>query len=135
MKHATGTFNVKITPQKVDNAEAQTAGVGRNSIQKEFEGAIVGAGHAEMLWSGAPPTSGAYVALEKVTGSVHGRPGSFMLMHSAVMYRGTPDDWVVRVIPDSGTGELTGISGTLTIQIADGKHSYDFAYTLPGEGR
>ena len=103
MKHAKGTFNVKITPEKVDNIAAQTATVGRNSIEKQLEGAIVGVSHAEMLWSGDPSTSGAYVAIEKVIGSLDGREGTFMLMHSAVMNRGTPEDWQIRVIPDSGT--------------------------------
>jgi hypothetical protein len=131
MKHAKGTFNVKITPEKVDNIAAQTATVGRNSIEKQLEGAIVGVSHAEMLWSGDPSTSGAYVAIEKVIGSLDGREGTFMLMHSAVMNRGTPEDWQIRVIPDSGTGELAGISGKLTIEISGGKHSYDFAYELP----
>jgi len=128
--HATGTFEVKINPQSADNPDAKAANVGRNSWEKQFKGALVGFSHGEMLYTGDPATSGAYVALEKVTGSLQGRSGSFVFLHSAVMNRGTPQDWVVRVVPDSGTDELQGLQGTLTIVIEGEKHSYDFAYTL-----
>ena len=74
--------------------------------------------------------SGVYVAVERVTGSLHGRTGSFILHHLGLMVRGVPQ-LTVSVVPDSGTGELVGIAGTLNIIRADGKHSYDFAYTLP----
>ena len=82
------------------------------------------------LGTGAKGSSGGYVALEIVTGSLKGRAGTFVLQHSATMNRGTPH-LSVTVVPDSGTGQLTGLSGTMEIIIADGKHSYDFEYTLP----
>jgi hypothetical protein len=74
--------------------------------------------------------SGAYVAIERVTGTLGGRNGSFVLQHTGIMNRGTPE-LKIAVVPDSGTGQLTGLTGTMNIKIADGKHSYDFDYTLP----
>ncbi len=77
--------------------------------------------------------SGAYVAIENVTGTLKGHTGSFVLQHSGTMTQGAPQ-LTITVVPDSGTGQLTGISGKMTITIApDGKHSYDFEYTLPGK--
>lgn len=131
MLHATGTFDVKIIPLTPDNAAATSAGIGRNAIEKQFHGDIVGSSTAEMLYSGNPNDSGAYVALEKVTGTVQGRKGSFMLIHSGVMNRGTPQDWVVRIVPDSGTDELAGIRGECKILISGGQHSYELTYELP----
>jgi hypothetical protein len=74
--------------------------------------------------------SGGYVAMERVTGALKGRSGSFVLQHSGTMTRGTPQ-LSVKVVPDSGTGQLEGLAGTLTIKIDEGKHSYEFDYTLP----
>jgi hypothetical protein len=74
--------------------------------------------------------SGGYVAMERVTGTLKGRAGSFVLQHSGTMTRGTPT-LSVTVVPDSGTGQLEGITGTLTIKVDQGKHSYEFEYTLP----
>jgi hypothetical protein len=74
--------------------------------------------------------SAAYVAIERITGTLHGRTGTFVLQHSGTLTRGAPHQNIT-VVPDSGTGQLAGISGTMTINIADGKHSYDFEYTLP----
>jgi hypothetical protein len=74
--------------------------------------------------------SGAYVAIEKVSGTLHGRTGSFVLQHSGTMTQGAPL-LTITVVPDSGTGQLAGITGKMNITIADGKHSYDFEYTLP----
>jgi hypothetical protein len=71
-----------------------------------------------------------YVAVEKVTGSLHGRSGTFMLQHSGTMTRGTPQ-LSVTVVPDSGTGQLEGLTGKMAINIVDGKHFYDFEYALP----
>jgi Protein of unknown function (DUF3224) len=68
--------------------------------------------------------------IERVTGTLRGRNGSFVLQHAAVVNRGMPE-LRIAVVPDSGTGQLTGLSGTMNIKIADGKHSYDFEYTLP----
>jgi hypothetical protein len=73
--------------------------------------------------------SGAYVAIERVSGTLQGRSGTFVLQHSGTMTRGTPE-LTITVVPDSGTGQLVGLEGKMTIKIADGKHSYEFEYTL-----
>jgi hypothetical protein len=127
--HATGTFEVKMTPQP---AEEGDAGLGRMSIDKQFHGDLEGTSKGFMLASAATVVkgSGGYVAMERVTGALKGHTGSFVLQHSGTMTRGTPT-LSVTVVPDSGTGQLEGISGTLTIKIDQGKHSYEFEYTLP----
>lgn len=129
--HASGTFEVKVQPQQADHPAAQGAGLQRLSIDKRFHGALEATSQGEMLASGDGRTSGAYVALEKVTGSLDGREGSFVLMHSAVMVDGTPRDWSVVVVAGSGTDALTGIEGAMRIRIADGRHFYDFDYRVP----
>lgn len=129
--HASGAFDVKIEPQKTDNPPAQAAGLARLSLDKQYHGALAAAGQGEMLASGDASQSGAYVAIEKVTGSLHDRRGSFVLVHSAVMNRGVPENWSVAVVPDSGTELLAGLSGTMKITIENGKHFYDLSYTLP----
>jgi hypothetical protein len=127
---AKGTFEVKLTPQ-AEGDKSGPAGVGRMSIDKQFHGDLEGASKGEML---AVTTevkgSAGYVAMEHVSGTLQGRTGTFMLQHSGTMTRGTPQ-LNVTVVPDSGTGQLAGLSGRMTIQIADGKHSYEFEYTLP----
>ena len=125
MQRATGTFEVKLTPQ--DTADTS---LGRLTIAKEFRGDIDGTSNGEML-SAMTSTKGSagYVAIERVTGKLAGRNGTFVLQHSGTMTRGAPH-LVISVVPDSGTGELAGIAGTMTIDIADGKHSYTFDYTL-----
>ncbi|MPZ16424.1 MAG: DUF3224 family protein [Luteitalea sp.] len=128
---ANGTFDVKITPQQADNPDAQAANVSRLSLNKQYHGILEAAGHGEMLAFGDGTQSGAYVAVEKVSGTLQGREGSFALVHRAVMRSGVPEGWSVTVIPDSGTGELAGLEGSMTIILADGKHSYEFSYTLP----
>jgi hypothetical protein len=102
------------------------------SIDKQFHGDLEGSSKGFMLSSAATVVkgSGGYVAMEKVTGTLKGRSGSFVLQHSGTMTRGTPQ-MSVTVVPDSGNGQLVGISGTMTIKIDNGKHSYDFEYTLP----
>lgn len=129
--HAQGSFDVKIKPQQADNPEAKAAQLARLSIDKQFHGALEATSTGEMLASSDGVGSGAYVALEKVTGVLQGRKGSFVLLHSAVMTQGTPRQWSVTVVPDSGTDQLHGLAGAMTITITDGKHDYDFAYTLP----
>jgi hypothetical protein len=126
-----GTFDVKLIPLTVDNAPARAAGIGRNAIEKRLQGDIEGVSHAEMLYSGDPSGYGSYVAIEKISGSLKGRTGSFVLMHSGLMNDGKPEHWVVRVVPGSGTDQLQGLAGTMAIIISNGKHSYDFSYTLP----
>ena len=129
--HVAGTFDVKVQPQQPDHPAARASGLGRLSLDKRFHGPLDGISQGEMLASGDGRESGAYVALEKVTGTLDGRSGSFVLMHSAVMVRGTPQDWSVKVVHDSGTGELAGLAGTMTIRIESGRHYYDLEYSLP----
>lgn len=124
---AKGTFDVKLTP----GPEDKESGVGRMTIDKQYHGELEGAARGEMLSSLSPVQgSGAYVAIERVNGTLRGRAGTFMLQHRGVMTRGAPD-LSVAVVPDSGTGELTGLAGKMQIIIAGGKHSYEFEYTLP----
>ena len=129
-KHASGTFDVTITPQTDDGISDPT--VGRMSIDKQYHGDLDGAGLGQMLTGMAAEVkdSGTYVAIERVRGTLHGRKGTFALAHSGTMTRGA-QSLVITVIPDTGTEELTGITGTLTIDIVDGKHFYTFDYTLP----
>ena len=127
MQQAHGTFTVKISPLTPGPAE----GLGRFSIDKEIHGDLDATTKGEML-SGGDPKSGTagYVAIEMVTGTLAGKPGSFALQHFATMDASGPKMSVV-VVPGSGTGELKGIAGTFTIKIEGGVHSYELAYTLP----
>jgi hypothetical protein len=128
--HAQGSFDVKVTPQPPeDKSEGLT--LGRMLLDKQFHGDLEAIGHGQMLTGmTAVQGSGAYVAIERVTGTLNGRRGSFILHHLGIMTRGAPQ-LNVTVVPDSGNGELVGLAGTMTIIIADGKHTYDFAYSLP----
>jgi len=126
--HATGPFDVKVTPQDDKTGDPL---LGRMTLDKQYHGDLEATGKGQMLTAGsAVKSSGAYVAIEKVTGTLHGRSGSFVLQHSGTMTQGTPQ-MSVTVVPDSGTGQLAGIAGKMTINIVGGKHSYDFEYTLP----
>lgn len=127
-QHARGTFTVNLQPLTPTPAE----GIARFSIDKQLDGDLQATSKGEMF-SGGNPKAGAagYVAIEVVTGTVHGKSGSFALQHSATM-DGNGRNMSVIIVPGSGTGELTGISGTFDIQIASGQHSYDLEYTLPG---
>lgn len=128
--HAKGTFEVKLVPQTVTHSELAES-IGRMSIDKKFAGDLTGTSLGEMLSAmGTVKGSAGYVAIEKVTGSLHGKSGTFCLQHTGVMNRGTPS-LTVTVIPDSGTGELAGLSGTLTIKIENKQHYYELDYTLP----
>lgn len=129
MTHASGTFEVKMTSEVTDEKETQAA-FGRMSIDKRFHGDLEGTSKGVMLSAGTGVTGSAgYVAMERVSGTLHGRTGTFVLQHSGTMTRGTPL-LNVAVVPDSGTGQLTGLAGRMDITIADGKHSYVFEYTL-----
>jgi hypothetical protein len=127
---ASGTFEVKVNVQKADNQEAESAKLGRMSLDKQFHGELEATSAGEML-SVATEVRGSagYVAIERVHGTLHGRTGSFALQHSGTMTRGEPQ-LSVTVVPDSGTGQLAGIAGKMTIQIVEGKHFYEFQYTL-----
>ena len=127
--HASGTFDVKLTPLALDD-KAADATLARMSIDKHFHGDLEAASKGEMLSAGtAVKGSAGYVAIERVIGALHGRTGTFVLQHTATMTRGAPQ-LSVGVVPDSGTGQLAGLAGKMTIQIADGKHSYHFEYTI-----
>jgi hypothetical protein len=126
--HAKGTFEVKMTAQPGEDKSEDA--VGRWSGEKQFHGDLEGTSKVQMLGvQTAVKGSAGYVAIEKVTGTIAGRAGSFVLQHSGSMNRGNLQ-LSVTVVPDSGTGQFTGISGSMTIEIKDGKHFYDFAYTL-----
>ena len=126
---AHGTFEIKLDPQTPgDHAEA--AYVGRMSIDKRFQGDLEGSSQGEMLTVNTDVEGSAgYVALEQVSGSLHGRRGSFILLHQGIMTRGAPQ-LTITVVPDSGSDQLEGIAGTMAIEIVDGEHRYDFEYTL-----
>jgi hypothetical protein len=128
-KHATGTFDVKLNVQTDDKVGDPS--VGRMSIDKVFHGDLEAISKGQMLSTVTEVKGSAgYVAIERVTGTLQGRAGSFSLQHNATMNRGVPELNVI-VIPDSGTGQLVGLTGKLNIIITDGKHSYEFDYTLP----
>jgi hypothetical protein len=127
--HAAGPFDVKVIPadDKFDDPL-----LARMTIDKQYHGELEGTAKGQMLTAGsAAKGSGAYVAIEKVTGTLQGRTGTFVLQHSGTMTQGAPQ-LNITVVPDSGTGQLAGIAGKMNIKIAEGgKHFYDFEYTLP----
>ena len=130
-KHASGTFEVKVNPQKPDNPEAEAANFGRMSLDKRFSGDLEATSKGEMLGAMTEVKGSAgYVALERVSGTLGGRTGTFVLQHSGTMTHGVPQ-MSVHVVPDSGTGDLAGLSGSMTIKIEDGNHFYEFEYQLP----
>ncbi|HEX4947523.1 MAG TPA: DUF3224 domain-containing protein [Blastocatellia bacterium] len=125
---ASGTFDVKLVPQ---DDKSDDALLGRMTIDKQFHGDLEATSKGQML-TGMTATKGSagYVAIEKVSGALHGHKGTFVLQHSGTMTRGEPS-LSITVVPDSGTGELVGLTGKMTIKIEDGKHFYEFYYTLP----
>jgi Protein of unknown function (DUF3224) len=128
-KQATGTFAVEMKPLALAHEDAGPL-LGRRSIDKTFHGDLEATSQGEMLSAGtAVKGSAGYVAIERVTGRLHGKSGSFVLQHTGTMTRGAAE-LVVSVVPDSGTDELEGLSGRLAITIADGRHSYSFDYAL-----
>jgi hypothetical protein len=128
--HANGTFEVKMAPQPTEVGVGD-ASIGRMALDKQYSGDLQATGKGQMLAiRSAVEGSAGYVALEKVSGTLHGRSGAFALQHSGTMTRGVPQ-LIVSVVPDSGSDELLGMAGTLTITQTDGKHFYDLEYTLP----
>ena len=125
-QYASGPFDVKLIPQKPDSDVAQSANFGRMFIDKLFHGDLEATSKGEMI---AAQTEVKGVAMERVTGALKGRKGSFVLQHNATMNRGVPE-LSITVVPDSGTDEVIGLAGKMNIIIADGKHSYEFNYTL-----
>lgn len=133
MPRATGTFTVRLTPRQPDSPEAEKAQLGRMSIDKQFHGDLEAASAGEMLSAiSAVKGSAGYVAMERVSGSLHGRSGSFVLQHHATMNRGVPQ-LSISVVPDSAAAGLEGLTGAMDIQIDNGAHSYTFDYTLPAQ--
>ena len=135
-ERATGSFDVKVTPQKPDTQVARAANLSRLTIDKRFHGDLEGISKGEML---ALQTeikgSAGYVALERVTGKLKGRSGSFVLQHSGTMNRGD-EDTHVSVVPDSATLELRGLSGRMKISVAaDGAHSYEFDFRIDAKAQ
>lgn len=129
-RRITGSFEVKLTPLELNNPQAGPT-LGRRAIDKRFHGELEAHSQGEMLSAGSPVQGSAgYVAIERVSGTLAGRSGSFVLMHNATMNRGAPRLSIV-VVPDSGTGELEGLSGSMGIRIENKQHYYDFDYTLP----
>ena len=127
-QHANGTFEVKLAPQ--DDKTGDTS-IGRMTFEKQWQGDVQGTSTGQMLTGGDVKTGSAgYVAIEKFTGSVKGRKGTFIFQHSATMTAGK-GDLTITVVPGSGTEDLKGISGMLSIKIENGKHFYDFEYSLP----
>jgi hypothetical protein len=128
--HAEGTFDVKTSPLPADESLTGTT-IGRFGLDKQFQGDLEAVSKGEMLGAGNPATGTAgYVAIEQVTGALNGRTGSFALQHCGTMVD-NKFELIVKVVPGSGTDDLTGISGTMTIKIVSGKHSYLFDYELP----
>jgi hypothetical protein len=129
-KHATGPFDVKLAPQGEDD-KAEGSTLARYSLDKQYHGDLDATAKGTMLTAGTDVKGSAgYVAIERVTGKLNGLTGSFVLQHSGTLTRGAPVQSIT-VVPDSGTGQLTGLSGKLTVIIEVGKHSYSFDYTLP----
>ena len=129
MNRATGTFEVKLNPQQLADKTAD-ATIGRLSIDKQFQGDLEAVSKGEMLSAGTSVKGSAgYVAIERVSGTLQGRSGAFVLQHTGTMTRGAAQ-LSVTVVPDSGTGQLAGLAGEVTINIVDGKHFYDFEYTI-----
>ena len=124
---ASGTFEVKLNPQD----EGPDAPVGRMTIDKQFEGDLAGTSKGTMVMASSSSVKGSagYVAIEKVTGTLNGRRGSFYLQHNGTMTRGA-GELSINVIPDTGTDDLVGLRGKMNIIIADGQHSYEFEYEL-----
>ena len=130
--HASGTFEVSLTPHPGDagNGNGGEQVVGRMIIDKQFDGDLKASSRGEMLSIGTRAQGSAgYVAMEWVSGILNSRSGRFALQHSGTMNRGAPT-LSITVVPDSGTGELAGISGRMTIEIVDGKHHYGFDYSF-----
>ena len=127
---ATGTFDVKITPQASDLAP-EGPNLGRMSLDKQFQGDLAGTAKGEMLTAAgiAVKESAAYSAVERITGTLHGKQGSFALQHTGIMNRGTPT-LSVTVVPDSGTGALAGLTGKMDIIIEGKLHKYVLDYEI-----
>jgi hypothetical protein len=130
MSHASGAFEIRMNPQPDDKVGDLT--VTRMSSDKHFHGDLEGTSKGQMLGVYTNVKgSASYVAIEQITGRLAGHSGAFTLQHSAAMAHGVQQYSLITVVPDSGSGQLLGIEGKMTINIVDGKHFYEFEYTLP----
>ena len=128
-QQASGTFQVKLSPQAPAGSEEPT--VGRLLLDKVFSGDLEAISAGQMLaLRTETENSAGYVAIERVTGRLHGRQGSFALQHSGTMNRGAPG-LSIHVVPDLGSGDLLGLSGTMALDQSGGGHAYTLSYTLP----
>lgn len=129
-KRIVGAFEVTLTPAGPGDVQDGVT-LGRMALTKRFFGELEATSQGEMLSARtATPSSAGYVAIERVSGSLSGRTGTFVLQHSGLLTRGA-QELAIRVVPDSATGELAGLTGTMDIVIEAGKHSYVFEYVLP----
>jgi len=127
---ASGTFDVTMDPRTP--TEDELASIGRMVLDKQFSGDLEATSQGQMLAFRTPVDGSAgYVAMEQVSGTLQGRRGTFVLQHSGIMNRGEASLTLI-VVPDSGTDELEGLSGSMEIVIEDGKHLYSLDYALPG---
>lgn len=129
MHHATGTFEVSVTPADPEVVEAGL-GLSRYTLAKTFSGGMTGSGVGQMLAGGVSAEEGTYIALERFVGTLDGKEGAFLLAHRGDM-NAQGYTLSITVVPGSGTGELAGISGDFTLTIAGGEHRYDLSYRLP----
>jgi hypothetical protein len=130
---ATGHFEL-VWDEEPAYDDAKGAALAKVTLTKEFHGDIVGTSSTQLIKAMSErDDSAGYVAIERVTGSLHGRSGTFVLQHSALMDRGKGDLRIV-VVPDTATGDLTGLRGGVHIDITDGMHKYTFDYTLDEDG-
>jgi hypothetical protein len=126
---ARGVFEVRLHP--LEPYSTGDSKLGRMSLDKQFHGDLEGMSKGEMLSARTDvKESAGYVAIERITGTLAGKRGSFVLQHSATMSRGQPS-MSIAVVPDSGTGALAGLTGTMTIEQHEGRHSYELSYDLP----
>jgi hypothetical protein len=128
-KHASGAFDVKVTP--LPSEFKADSGLGRMLLDKQYHGDLEATGKGEMLYAGGPAKgSGGAVVIEQISGTLQGRSGSFVLQHSGTMTPGSAH-MTATVVPDSGTGQLAGMTGSLAIKIDNGQHFYELEYGLP----
>lgn len=127
---ATGTFEVKMNPENFSVQGENEIQLGRYSLNKKFHGPLEAESRGEMISAmTSVKGSAGYVAIEQVSGKLNGKSGSFVLQHFGIMNRGK-DHLVLEVVPDSGSGELKNISGSMTIDVKDGKHFYGFDFEI-----
>jgi len=133
MHHATGTFEVTVTPEAQASGEGGALPTSRMGLLKRFAGGIDGTARGTMLAAGIPKAgnAAAYVAIDQFEGRVDGKAGGFALLHRGTMTKAGGGELTIIVAPDTGTGALSGIEGTLAITVEGGVHRYDFTYTLP----